>query len=196
MKMPSLPSLCFPTVFIQSFLLLSMASLSKGFTVVSGYLPSSQWKCSTHPVTARLSICRFSIRPEQNPVILLRLSLTPRPQEFEARHSHSIIESYSEYHRQGQTFRILLNAAISSSLYHEDSDLTEWLAQLSGEHSVVRRSTMHRVSGIQEIFTQSKVERRWLSVTRSQVRMMMSVTDHHIHQVEEQVISQNKNKRN
>ncbi|QHO46222.1 uncharacterized protein DS421_6g185520 [Arachis hypogaea] len=64
MKMPSLPSLCFPTVFIQSFLLLSMASLSKGFTVVSGYLPSSQWKCSTHPVTARLSICRFSIRPE------------------------------------------------------------------------------------------------------------------------------------
>ena len=144
MKMPSLPSLCFPTVFIQSFLLLSMASLSKGFTVVSGYLPSSQWKCSTHPVTARLSICRFSIRPEQNPVILLRLSLTPRPQEFEARHSHSIIESYSEYHRQGQTFRILLNAAISSSLYHEDSDLTEWLARLSGEHSVVRRSTMHR----------------------------------------------------
>ncbi|QHO49927.1 uncharacterized protein DS421_1g18220 [Arachis hypogaea] len=64
MKMPSLPSLCFPTVFIQFFLLLSMASLSKGFTVVSGYLPSSQWKCSTHPVTARLSICRFSIRPE------------------------------------------------------------------------------------------------------------------------------------
>ena len=97
----SLPSLCFPTVFIQSFLLLSMASCMQGFTVVSGYLPSSQWKCSTHPVTARLSICRFSIRPEQNPVILLRLSLTPRPQEFEARHSHSIIESYSEYHRQG-----------------------------------------------------------------------------------------------
>ncbi|QHO33528.1 uncharacterized protein DS421_9g259020 [Arachis hypogaea] len=64
MKMPSLPSLCFPTVFIQSFFLLSMASLCKGFTVVSGYLPSSQWKCSTHPVTARLSICRFSIRPE------------------------------------------------------------------------------------------------------------------------------------
>ena len=38
----------------------------------------------------------------------------------------------------------LLNAAISSCLYHEDSDLTEWLARLSGEHSVVRRSTMHR----------------------------------------------------
>ena len=29
MKMPSLPSLCFPTVFIQSFLLLSMASLCR-----------------------------------------------------------------------------------------------------------------------------------------------------------------------
>ena len=37
-----------------------------------------------------------------------------------------------------------MNAAISSSLYHEDSDLTEWLARLLGEHSVVRRSTMHR----------------------------------------------------
>ena len=37
-----------------------------------------------------------------------------------------------------------MNAAISSRLYHEDSDLTDWLARLSGEHSVVRRSTMHR----------------------------------------------------
>jgi len=36
--------------------------------------------------------------------ILLRLSLTPSLQEFEARHSHSIIESYSEYHRQGLDF--------------------------------------------------------------------------------------------
>ena len=177
-------NLCFPTVFFfKHARLLPWQAVCKGFTVVSGYLPSSQWKCSTHPVTARLSICRFSIRPEQNPVILLRLSLTPRLQEFEARHSHSIIESYSEYHRQGQTFRILLNAAISSSLYHEDSDLTEWLARLSGERSVVRRSTMRRVLGIQEISTQSKVERRWLSGTRSQLRMMMIVTDHHIHPV-------------
>ena len=58
-------------------------------------------------------------------------------------------------------------AANNSSLYHEDSDLTEWLARLSGERSVVRRSTMHRVSGIQEICVRSKVERKWLSVTRS-----------------------------
>ena len=36
--------------------------------------------------------------------ILLRLSLTPSLQEFEARHSHSILESYSEYHRQGLDF--------------------------------------------------------------------------------------------
>ena len=36
--------------------------------------------------------------------ILLRLSLTPSLQEFEARHSHSIPESYSEYHRQGLDF--------------------------------------------------------------------------------------------
>ena len=88
-------------------------------------------------VTARLIICRFSIRLEQNPLILLRLSLTPSLQEFEARHSHSIPESYSEYHRQGQPFRIpriLLRIPQTrldfpdphkcrhpSSLYHEDS---------------------------------------------------------------------------
>ena len=27
--------------------------------------------------------------------------ITPNNREFEARHSHSILESYSEYHRQG-----------------------------------------------------------------------------------------------
>ena len=37
-------------------------------------------------------------------IILLNLSLTPNLQEFEARHSHSILESYSEYHRQGLDF--------------------------------------------------------------------------------------------
>ena len=47
--------------------------------------------------------------------------IMPINREFEARHSHSIPESYSEYHRQGYTFWILLNAAINSSLYHEDS---------------------------------------------------------------------------
>ena len=36
--------------------------------------------------------------------ILLRLSLTPRNRELGARHSHSFIESYSEYHRQGLDF--------------------------------------------------------------------------------------------
>ena len=35
----SLPSLCFPTIFIQSFLLLSMASCMLGITVVNGYSP-------------------------------------------------------------------------------------------------------------------------------------------------------------
>ena len=29
---------------------------------------------------------------------------TPNNREFEARHSHSILESYSEYHRQGLDF--------------------------------------------------------------------------------------------
>ena len=50
------------------------------------------------------------------------LVITPSLQEYEARHSHSIPESYSEYHRLGWTFRIPMNAAINSSLYHEDSD--------------------------------------------------------------------------
>ena len=30
--------------------------------------------------------------------------ITPNNREFEARHSHSILESYSEYHRQGLDF--------------------------------------------------------------------------------------------
>ena len=30
--------------------------------------------------------------------------ITPSSREFEARHSHSILESYSEYHRQGLDF--------------------------------------------------------------------------------------------
>ena len=72
-------------------------------------------------VTARLIICRFSIRLEQNPLILLRLSLTPSLQEFEARHSHSIPESYSEYHRQGLDFPDPHECRHLSSLYHEDS---------------------------------------------------------------------------
>ena len=115
-------NLCFPTVFFfKHARLLPWQAVCKGFTVVSGYLPSSQWKCSTHPVTARLSICRFSIRPEQNPMILLRLSLTPSLQEFKARHSHSIPESYSEYHRQGLDFPDPHECRHLSSLYHEDS---------------------------------------------------------------------------
>ena len=54
--------------------------------------------------------------------LLLRLSLTPSTREFEARHSHSIIESYSEYHRQGLDFPDSLECRHHSSLHHEDSD--------------------------------------------------------------------------
>ena len=53
--------------------------------------------------------------------LLLRLSLTPNNREFEARHSHSIIESYSEYHRQGLDFLDSLECRHHSSLRHEDS---------------------------------------------------------------------------
>ena len=53
--------------------------------------------------------------------ILLRLSLTPCNRELGARHSHSIIESYSEYHRQGLDFPDSLECRHHSSLRHEDS---------------------------------------------------------------------------
>ena len=46
---------------------------------------------------------------------------TPRNREFEARHSHSIIESYSEYHRQGLDLPDSLECRHHSSLRHEDS---------------------------------------------------------------------------
>ena len=48
--------------------------------------------------------------------------ITPSNREFEARHSHSIIESYSEYHRQGLDLPDSLECRHHSSLHHEDSD--------------------------------------------------------------------------
>ena len=48
--------------------------------------------------------------------------ITPNNREFEARHSHSIPETYSEYHRQGLDFPDSLECRHHSSLYHEDSD--------------------------------------------------------------------------
>ena len=49
--------------------------------------------------------------------------ITPNNREFEAHHSHSIPESYSEYHRQGLDFSDSQEWLPKvSSLYHEDSD--------------------------------------------------------------------------
>jgi len=48
--------------------------------------------------------------------------ITPNNREFEARHSHSIPESYSEYHRKGLDFPNSHECRHQSSLYHEDSD--------------------------------------------------------------------------
>ena len=47
--------------------------------------------------------------------------ITPSLQEFEARHSHSILESYLEYHRQGLDLPDSLECRHHSSLCHEDS---------------------------------------------------------------------------
>ena len=109
-------------------------------------------------VTARLIICRFSIRLEQNPLILLRLSLTPSPQEFEARHSHSIPESYSEYHRQGLDFPDSHECRHQSGLYHEDS---------VGESKRYSSNLMQNGGGCQAHV--------------HDLRKVMNVTDHHLH---------------
>ena len=55
--------------------------------------------------------------------ILLRLSLTPSLQEFEARHSHPFPYPTWNATDKVYTFRISGMAANNSSLYHEDSDL-------------------------------------------------------------------------
>ena len=48
---------------------------------------------------------------------------TPNNREFEARHNHSIPESYLEYHRQGLNFLDSQEwPPKGSSLYHEDSN--------------------------------------------------------------------------
>ena len=47
---------------------------------------------------------------------------TPNNHEFEAHHSLSILESYSEYHIQGLDFPDSHECRHQSSLYHEDSD--------------------------------------------------------------------------
>ena len=48
--------------------------------------------------------------------------ITPNNREFEVHHSHSISESYSEYHRQGLDFPDSHECRHQSSIYHEDSD--------------------------------------------------------------------------
>ena len=142
-------NLCFPAIFIQSVLLLSMVGFMWYITTVNGYFRSSLGKMIQCPVTARLIVWRhhpcqwlhliLSVKMVNAPchgtaihlsvldhagigfTILLRLSLTPCNRELGARHSHSIIESYSEYHRQGLDLSDSLECRHHSSLRHEDS---------------------------------------------------------------------------
>ena len=111
-------NLCFPAIFIQSVLLLSMAGFMWYITIVNGYFRSSLGKMIQCPVTARLIVWRhhpcqwlhliLSVKMINAPchdtaihlsvldhagigfTILLRLSLTPHNREFGARHSHPI----------------------------------------------------------------------------------------------------------
>ncbi|KAL4350573.1 hypothetical protein AHAS_Ahas10G0155500 [Arachis hypogaea] len=53
---------------------------------------------------------------------------------------------------------------IDSSLYHEESDLTEWKTLLSGE------TTMHRELGGQEIYTQALADRTEVIVKHAFIR--------------------------
>ena len=78
------------------------------------------WKWSKCSVTARLII--WGSRSYWNRIHPPFASVTtPSTREFEARHSHSIIESYLEYHRQGLDLPDSLECRHHSSLHHEDS---------------------------------------------------------------------------
>ena len=119
----SLPSLCFPTVFIQSFLLLSMASCMQGFhrcQWLPPILSVKMFNAPCHGTANHLSVLNqvgiessdsfasvtnaqpsgvWSSSQSFNPWILLRIPQT----RF----------------RPSGSSRV---AAINSSLYHEDSD--------------------------------------------------------------------------
>ena len=99
--------------------------------------------------------------------ILLRLSLTPSLQEFEARHSHSILESYSEYHRQGLDF------PDSHECRHQFWLIPRrfWLRNLRDPHSIVYRTEVvvrhtFMIWGrwwVSQIITSITVKREWTS---------------------------------
>ena len=93
-----------------------------GITVVNGYSPVlsvKMFNALCHSTANHLSVLnQVGIESLDSfaPVI------TPNLQEFEARHSHSIPESYSEYHRQGLDFPDSHECRHQSGLYHEDSN--------------------------------------------------------------------------
>ena len=133
----------------QSYSFLWLA-LCKDVTGANGYFRSLSGKWSKCSVTARLIVWRHHPCRWLHPIPLCENGpmrchcmanhlggsrsywnriyypfasvTTPSTREFEARHSHSIIESYSEYHRQGLDFPDSHECRHQSSLYHEDSD--------------------------------------------------------------------------
>ena len=72
-----------------------------GITVVNGYSPVLSVKIFNalcHSTAIQLSVLdHVGIESSDS----FASVTTPNTREFEARHSHSILESYSEYHRQG-----------------------------------------------------------------------------------------------
>ena len=72
-----------------------------GITVVSGYnlvLSVKMFNAICHSISNHLSVLN-QVGIES--IDSFASVTTPNNREFEARHSHSIPESYSEYHRQG-----------------------------------------------------------------------------------------------
>ncbi|QHN86358.1 Protein TIC 62 [Arachis hypogaea] len=108
--------------------------------------------------------------------ILLRLSLTPCNREFGARHSHSFIESYSEYHRQveGRTEVVVRHAFIGNDddchVHHIQIEaicgverqvwIHFWRSTLVFDPFLALNSRIGQRSGVERQFASSKLGQR------------------------------------
>ena len=105
-------NLCFPIAFFQPCMLPSMASckILSVKMVLYGFCTANQLSNFSYRMKNTMHRYRMA-----NQLLVLdhvgigyidpfAFVITPSNREFEARHNHSILESYSEYHRQGFDF--------------------------------------------------------------------------------------------
>ena len=99
-----------------------MVSCMLGITIVNGYSPIllvNMFNAFCHSTANHLSVIDHA---GIESIDSFALVIMPNNREFEARHSHSIPESYSKHHRQGLDFPDSHECRHQSSLHHEDSD--------------------------------------------------------------------------